>query len=202
MNNSFKSVLKTGTVPEYIKRIICCMPEDIFIPMCFEQTEDRETIVYDLSNYIPFKDICDSIDTFSVYDYLEKLVAACVKAAQYMIMPFQMEINISTVYVNVKIEGENMAFLPNLRILYVPVEGIGKNRGDLLETGHFESEFPNTINSKIKDILNEIATQNTNSNLQSYIKSTVKKLNANCSLSELYAHIIKVKREVKICGLE
>ena len=189
-------------IPEYIQHMINVIPEDIFIPMSFVRTGETEKTVYDTSGYVALSEAADMLTTFKVYDCIEKTVRALLTASEYMIGPEIIKISASNVYLKADYEGGNIKFYDEAKLL-LEVDCNSLENGEIQAIDEIEKyEFSKIINSKVKKLINEIKEKTSNRNLECYLGNTLGFLNSNCSLCGLMGHIIKLKREARLCGME
>ena len=181
MNNSLEYKVPTDAVPEYVKKMLTAVPEGIFLPVSIigERKEEKSlTVVSDATGFIPLKDAGNMLTAERVYIYLEKILRAFTKMSEYMINPADLVLTKESIFVN----AEN-----DVRMLFLP-----RSAG----------EFSKTVNAIIKQILIEIGGENISRDLRSYMNATMDLLEKNCSASDLFAHIIKLRREAKLCGIQ
>lgn len=181
MNNSLEYRAPAGAVPEYMKKMLTVIPDGVFLPVSIigeGKEESSVTVVSDATGFIPLKDAGNMLTAERVYIYLEKILRAFTKMSEYMINPADLVLNNDTVFVNTDNE---------VRILYFP---------------RVADKFNVSVNTIVKQILIEIGGENISRDLRSYINATMDLLEKNCSASDLFAHIIKLRREAKLCGIQ
>ncbi|MBR6015099.1 MAG: hypothetical protein IK059_03355 [Firmicutes bacterium] len=198
-------------MPEYIKKMLTVIPDGIFLPVSIfdchlgdnqikgSSDDGKEanyvSIVSDATGFIPLSDAGHMLTAERVYIYLEKILKAFKRMSEYMINPSDLVLTNETIFVG---EGDEV------RILFLPHDNEGQN-GEITEiskdTGGTKCEFSKTINAIVKEILIGIGAENISRDLHSYINATIEILERNASISDLYAHIIKLRREAKLCGI-
>lgn len=187
MNNSLEYRAPAGAVPEYMKKMLTVIPDGVFLPVSIigeGKEESSVTVVSDATGFIPLKDAGNMLTAERVYAWLEKLLRALISMSEYLINPADLVLTGDTVFVGAK-GGDDV------RILLSPLKNEGK-----------KDKINITLNSIIKEILIEIDAEDISRDLHSYIGATIALTERNCSVSELYAHIIKLRREAKLCGIE
>ena len=206
MNNNIEFRVPAELVPEYVKKMLTVIPAGIFLPVSiFENYKENNyvNIVSDATGFIPLSDAGHMLTAERVYIYLEKILKAFTRMSEYMINPSDLILTKDTIFVNA-FEGEKEEIGDDVRIMFLPHDNERQNE-EIPEiskdTGGTKGEFSKTINAIVKEILIGIGAENISRDLHSYINATIEILERNASISDLYAHIIKLRREAKLCGI-
>jgi hypothetical protein len=194
MNNNLETTVSKETVPEYVKKMLTVMPGGIFLPVSIAENSGGGsygsagscTLISDATGFVPLFRAGQMLTAERVYTWLEKLLKALIGMSEYLINPEDLVLTGETVFVSPESAGD-------VRILFMPLERT-ENSSD-------NGGINGTLNSIIKEILIEIDRESISRDLHSYINATIGIIEKNCSASELYAHIIKLRREANLCGI-
>lgn len=115
-NNDFRLQLKEGSVKEFEKVVLSSGLCDLFMPMGFVSCEDGELVSYHCSGYTALRQ-CSIKEAKAALDILEKTLQLVSEAAEYLITPSRITLDMRTIFYNRK-TGQ-------VRIAYVPVDPPG-----------------------------------------------------------------------------
>lgn len=112
-NNDFRLRLKEGSVKEFEKVVLSSGLCDLFMPMGFVSCEEGELVSYHCSGYTALKQ-CSIKEARAALDILEKILRLVSEAAEYLITPSRITLDMNTIFYDRK-TGQ-------VRIAYVPLE--------------------------------------------------------------------------------